>query len=375
MILERSLSSAKRRIDSLDWDIKRGREKADDVAGLVKLCAQTKEIDTSTTRYCFDEYFDKCDTATSKSLFVAAVAIIQDLTRVQKGIKDLNLMIAKGILMDEAAVIVANLTPFNEIETIKQTIQLLEETLHKGINNDITKLNTQTLAMILKANVNQKLANSKEIKVSVNKDVFSKINYISQTLKPLQDLEIQNHGEDPVWLFINAYGIPSEPAKISERGISLTRTFYKIDGTKINPENLSLGERVVVVLTGKITDPVHESHLMISEWLPAGFTHTNTIINYQWLKDTVDNINVQKRHDRYIVSWKQPKDIVDFKIAYEVIAIHTGSFQQPGTHIENMINPAQYASYTPTTVIVKENSTKQEVPIPSPELELKHEDA
>ena len=354
IMIEKVLRSGKEKINSADWQIKQGREKADNIAGLFKLCSQTKEIDTATTRYCFDEYFEKCESAVAKSLFIAAVATIQDLTRVQKGIKELNLLITKGIAVDEAAAIVAHLTPFKEIEIIKQTIQSMIEALHKGMDSDITRLNTQTLAMILKANFGDKLPTTKEIKVSINKTMFNEKNHLAQAIKPLQDLAIQNHGSDSVWLFINAYGIASEPAPVHERGIAVTRAFYKVDGTKIDPENMNLGERVVVVLTGKISNSVHESYLMLSEWLPAGFTHTNTIANYRWLKDAQDNATVQKRHDRYIASWRQPAKVEEFKIAYEVIATHTGKFQQPGIHIENMINPAQYATYTPTTVVVKE---------------------
>ncbi len=359
ILIEKALAAAKRTIHSAEWQIKHERKKADDIAWLVKLCAQTKEIDTATTRYCFDEYFENCDTAVAKALFVAAVASIQDLARVQKGIKALSLLITKGIAVDEAAAIVAHLAPFKEIEVIKQTIEAIGETLHKGMGNEITHLNTQTLAMILKANFTDKPPNAKEIKVSINKSIFTAKSQLAQAIKPLQDLAVQNHGDDSVWLFINAYGIAAEPAPIKESGMIVIRTFHKVDGTKIEAENITLGERVVVVLAGKLTDPAHESCIMLSEWLPAGFTHTNTIANYPWLKETTDNLTVQKRHDRCIAAWKQPAKVAEFKIAYEVIATHTGKFQQPGLHIENMVNPAQYATYTPTTVVVKANATKE----------------
>jgi uncharacterized protein YfaS (alpha-2-macroglobulin family) len=336
-------------------------EPGDNIAGLVKLCAQTKEIDTATTRYCFDEYFEKCDTAIGKALFIAAVANIQDLARVQRGIQELTTGIAKGIGFDEAAAIVAQLTPFKEIEVIKQTIQALEETLRKGMGNDIARLNTQTLAMILKANFTYLTPTAKEIKVSINQTIFNEKNHLVQAIKPLQDLVIKNHGDDSLWLFINAYGIAAEVAPVTEKGIMVARTFYKVDGSKIEPEKMMLGERVVVVvLEGKITDSSNESYLMLSEWLPAGFTHTNTIANYGWLKDSNNGVVVQKRHDRYIASWKQPTNLAEFKIAYEVIATHTGKFQQPGIHIENMLNPACFATYTPTTVVVQEKFEKKD---------------
>ena len=123
-----------------------------------------------------------------------------------------------------------------------------------------------------------------------------------------------------------------------------------------------LGERVVVVIEGKMDEQKNESYLMLSEWLPAGFSHSNSVPNYDWLKVVTDTL-VQKRHDRYIASWKHLPQVAGFKIAYEIIATHSGKFQHPGLHVENMLNPSQYASYTPSTTIIHEVQHKKlEVP-------------
>jgi len=355
-IVKNALAFAKRQINSIDWKIKQGREKADNIAWLVKLCAISQEIDTATIRYCFDEYFDKCETAIAKSMFIATVASIQDLTRVQKGIKQLQTIIEKGVSLDEAASIASHLSSFRTIETINQLVETLEEVLNKGIDQDITRLNTQTLAMLLKANVDNALATTKNIKVKINQESYNEKNFVSHTLNPLQDVIIENVGDDSLWLFVNAYGIPSEPGDKKENGIKIIRTFYKPDGTKINNENIILGERVVVVLEGTVENIAVEGYWLISDWLPAGFTHSNTLSNYEWLKDVKDGSTVQKRHDRYVASWRQPANAGAFKMAYEVIATHTGKFQQPGLYVENMVNPAQYATYTPLSITVKEKS-------------------
>ena len=357
ILIKNALDFAKRQVNSIDWKIKQGREKADSIAWLVKLCAISQEIDTATTRYCFDEYFQKCETIVAKSMFIAAVASIQDLSRVQKGIKELKTNIEKGVSLDEAATVAAHLSPFRAIDSINQVVEMLEHTTRKGIDQDITHLNTQTLAMLLKANVEHISTTTKttEVKVQINKESYNEKNFVFHSLNPLQDVAIQNNGDESVWLFVNAYGIPSEPASAKENGIKITRSFYKPDGTKINHENIILGERVIVVLEGNVENTTHEGYWLISDWLPAGFTHSNTLSNYEWLKDIKDS-TIQKRHDRFIASWRQPLNTSSFKIAYEVIATHIGKFQQPGLYVENMINPAQYATYAPLTIRVKESS-------------------
>lgn len=353
ILIKNALNFAKRKINSIDWQIKQNREKADNIAWLVKLCAMEQEIDTATTRYCFDEYFQKCETIIAKSMFVSAVASIQDLARVQKGLKQLKVEIAKGVSLDEAATVAAHLSPFRTINGIPEVIESLEERLHKGIDADITHLNTQTLAMLLKANFDYVSATAKEIKVKINQESYNEKNFVSHTLRPLQDVTIQNNGDDPIWLFVNAYGIPSDPIDEKESGVKIKRTFYKPDGTTINPENIKLGERIIIVLEGHIENTTVEGYWLISDWLPAGFTHSNTLSNYEWLKE-VNSTATQKRHDRFVASWRQPANVETFKIVYEVIATHIGKFQMPGLHAENMITPAQYATYTPLTITVKE---------------------
>ncbi|MCX7343152.1 MAG: MG2 domain-containing protein [Proteobacteria bacterium] len=355
-MVEKAVQFAKNQINSIDWQIRDGRKKADCIAGFVKLCSQAKKIDTATTRYCFDEYFEKCDTPVGKALFTAAVASIQDLGRVKRGVKSLESAISKGITLDDAASIVAHLTPFKEIDIIEEMLQTLNKILQNGMNGDITKLNTQTLAMILKSNFGYAVPNSKKIKISVNEKSYNANSNLNLAIKPLDELAVQNQGDDSIWLFINAYGIPKEPEPTAEKGIKCTRTFHKTDGTKIDPQNMTIGERVVVIIEGKISAQENEGFMMLSEWLPAGFTHTNTTSNYEWLKGTTDNATIQKRHDRYIASWKQPAKSEEFKIVYEIIATHTGKFQHPGLHVENMINPSHYASYAPTTTVVQDGN-------------------
>ncbi len=353
ILIKNAMDFAKRQINSIDWKIKQGREKADDIAWLVKICACEQEIDTATTRYCFDEYFKKCDTVVGKSIFISAVASIQDLARVEKGIKHIKTEIEKGVSFENAVMISAHLSQFGNIQCVSEVMKTLEEIIHKSINEDITRLNTQTLAMLLKANADSISAASKELKVNINKASFIEKHSLSYKLDPLQDITIENYGDDPLWLFVNAYGIGSEHVPQKESGIKVSRTFYKPDGSKVNPEKIILGERIIIVLEGHIDDTNHEGYWLISDWLPCGFTHSNTLSNYDWLKDLNDSAAVQKRHDRYIASWKQPTKEHGFKIAYEVIATHTGKFQQPGLYVENMLNPTQYAHYESVKLDIK----------------------
>jgi uncharacterized protein YfaS (alpha-2-macroglobulin family) len=353
ILIEKAMVCAKRQINSIGWKIKQYKEKVDSIAWLVKLCAMSQEIDTATTRYCFDEYFEKSETIAAKSLFIAAVASIQDLARVQKGIEELKEDIKKGVSLDEVAAVAAHLSPFKTIESVNQLIESLEKILHEGINADITHLNTQTITMLLIAAADYLPTSATDIKLTINKTMYNEKSFVNHILNPLQDVTIQNHKDESIWLFVNTYGIPSEPMGKKENGVNVVRTFYKPDGTKINHEDIILGDRIIVVLEVKVENSAHEGRWLISDWLPAGFFHSNTLSNYEWLKDVL-GATIQKRHDRLVALCRQPANTESFKIAYEVVATHIGKFQQPGLYVENMINPAQYATYSSQTIIVKE---------------------
>ena len=357
-MLEKALQFAKNRINSCDWQIRDGRLKADDIAGFVKLCAQAKKIDTATLRYCFDEYFEKCETIVGKAQFIAAIARIQDLGRIKRGVQAIESGVNKGINLDDAAQVVATLTPVKDVEIIAQQLQLLNEILHGCMKLDITKINTQTLAMILKANSGATPSTADGLKLVINETEFNAKSNITHVLKPLDNIKVKNNGSDSVWIFINAYGIPEEVTLTSEKGIKCRRTFYKIDGTKVDSHKITLGERIVVVIEGTMDSQENESYLMLSEWLPAGFSHANSVPNYDWLKG-ITSAMVQKRHDRYLASWKHPAKSTEFKIAYEIIPTHSGKFKYPGLHVENMLNPSQYASYMPDTAIIHEEQKKK----------------
>lgn len=353
-VLEKAINSIHRESDRFNQYFKTDEKTA---AWLIKLCGQTKEFDTSTVRYCFDNFFSKCTSCVAQAMFTATIAEKQDLTRLSQAIKALNENIDKGISVEESVAMAAHLAPYTNIESIKKIVDSLAENLQKTQKEPIERLNVETLCMILKAQFENITTNkNKELKFKINdKEVTANNSYFT-TLDAIKDLEIANNSDNEIWIFTNTYGISkAESAKTEENGVQLNRKFFDVNGKEIDQKNIKIGDRIIVVLEATIdSDKTRVTgYWLISEWLAAGFSHDYTLTKYEWLTDLTPISYSQKRHDRYIASIKTKPLQNKIKIAYEVIATSIGEFAQPGIYIENMLNPKIFATYEPLKMVIE----------------------
>jgi uncharacterized protein YfaS (alpha-2-macroglobulin family) len=357
-ILEKAITAIHREANNFNRYIKNNQKTA---AWLIKICGQTKEFDTSTVRYCFDNFFDKCDSAVAKALFVSTVAQIQDLARLTQGIKELKNAIAKGISVEDSVDIAAHLAPYTEIDSIKTIVDSVAAALTNPPQESIERVNTQTLAMVLKAQFENLTDNSKNktLKATINNHEINKQNSYFYTLDSVKDTKISNEGDEAIWVFTNTYGTPKqEPTKTQESGVQVAKNLFDISGKAIEQEHIKIGDKVVVVLEITIDKDKAKNtgYWLISDWLPSGLSHTNVFSKYEWLQDLTTLSLEQKRHDRYVASFKTKPHQNTITIAYETIATCIGEFVQPGLYIENMLTPEIFASYEPTKMIVEKTS-------------------
>lgn len=355
-VLDKAIKAIHRESDSFNRYVKNDSKTG---AWLMKLCAQTKEFDTSTIRYCFDNFFEKCESAIAKALFVATVAQIQDLARLSQGIKALKESISKGISVEDSVTIAAHLAPYTNIESVKEVVDSVTEALTKIPQESIERFNTQTLAMVLKARFENTInAKHKPMQGTIDSSSIPEQSSYFYTLDLVKDTKITNNGDEPIWVFTNTYGITKqESITKKENGVQIERKLFDINGQEIEKEHIKLGDRVVIVLEIKIDKDKakHTGYWLVSEWLPAGLSHTNVFTKYEWLQNLSTLSLEQKRHDRYVASFKTKPHQNTITIAYEVIATALGEFIQPGIYIENMLNPAVFATYEPTKMVIEKN--------------------
>jgi uncharacterized protein YfaS (alpha-2-macroglobulin family) len=185
---------------------------------------------------------------------------------------------------------------------------------------------------------------------------------------------VRNNGTQPVYAAVSTRGVPTTPLPAEAKGIEITRSFHKPDGSDANLGQVRQNDRLIVLLSGKAQDQNDYSYreLAILDLLPAGFEIEAPLEAenvYRWLPKLDETTIVQARDDRYFatVHLGEPYDPFGrwgrvrrdgsypngFKLAYVVRAVTPGSYVVPAFQVEDMYRPAFLARTAPgrTTVL------------------------
>jgi len=167
----------------------------------------------------------------------------------------------------------------------------------------------------------------------------------------LAPVRIANAGDEPTDITLTTYGVPETPEPAGGNGYAMGRAYYSMEGSPIDPNGVSVGTRMVVVVTVR---PFGEraARLMVDDPLPAGFEIDNPnlirggdIRGLDWL-ETANAEMTEFRTDRFLaaVDWRSEEAI---QLAYIVRAVSPGSFHHPAASVEDMYRPA-YRAHTDT---------------------------
>ena len=166
---------------------------------------------------------------------------------------------------------------------------------------------------------------------------------------------MKNEGERPVWLQVTARGVPKEPQPAATNGLSVTRTYYTLDGKLADLSKMRQTDRAVVSLTGRnIAGGYHEVALL--DLLPAGFEIESvlteeTVKSFRFLPKLTPTRIAEARDDRFFASfnlgnrtyrswWDDDGKFGNiYHVAYIVRAITPGSFAHPAAHVSDMYAP------------------------------------
>ena len=167
------------------------------------------------------------------------------------------------------------------------------------------------------------------------------------TLAPTQPLPaIKNTGDTPLHIALTVSGPPA-PGEIKDQGYELQRWLFDSSGKQIDSSTLRQGDIAVVVLTGRFTGQ-GEAQPVLLDPLPAGWTVEAVSIadpgsRYPWLKDLTGGGNAIVADGLYSTMPRLTGDKREFKVAYVVRATSRGQFGQPGTLIEDRLQPDKWA--------------------------------
>ncbi|MER9598478.1 alpha-2-macroglobulin family protein [Mesorhizobium sp. M0244] len=165
-------------------------------------------------------------------------------------------------------------------------------------------------------------------------------------------LTIVNTGSNPLQAVVTTVASPIQPLPASGNGFTISRTYYKLDGTEANVTEVKQNERYVVVL--KVYEQnTWPSRLLITDLLPAGFEIDNPglvssaqLTNFSWLAPT-DAAHLEFRDDRFVAAFNPNDGDRHITLAYVVRAVTPGTYAHPAATIEDMYRP-QYSARTAT---------------------------
>jgi len=160
---------------------------------------------------------------------------------------------------------------------------------------------------------------------------------------------LANAGSEPVQVVVTVSGNPIEAEPAISRGYAVERSYYRLDGSQVQPSNVKQNDRMVVVL--KVTESeAKEARLLLVDRLPAGFeidnpnlVDSNTVASLSWIKRDVEPAHTEYRDDRFVAAFdRKPDQPAFFTVAYMVRAVSPGIYVYPAAQVEDMYRPERY---------------------------------
>ena len=186
---------------------------------------------------------------------------------------------------------------------------------------------------------------------------------------------VTNQGTHALWYDLSFIATPDPVSTTSHenRGFSIDKHFYTLDGEPVDPSQIARNSRIVVVIKGTIQDSAIK-HPLITDWLPAGFEIENPTISgidasdgLKWLGKKSALLHAAYRDDRFEAALQNDSNN-SFVTAYLVRAVTTGSFTLPPARIEDMYQP-RYRAFSPLMqgkLLIKLPQDIQRVNTPAP---------
>lgn len=160
---------------------------------------------------------------------------------------------------------------------------------------------------------------------------------------------VTNTGEEAVQAVISVSGAPLAPEPAAERGFSIEREYFTLDGEKTDIVQVKQNQRFVVVL--RITEQQPQfGRIIVADYLPAGFEIDNPRLvssgetgALDWIENAREPVHSEFRDDRFTAAFERnSKDAPVFAVAYVVRAVSPGKYVLPQAYVEDMYRPDRF---------------------------------
>ncbi|WP_375413031.1 alpha-2-macroglobulin [uncultured Bradyrhizobium sp.] len=317
-------------------------------------------------RYLADTKLSNLATPIAKSQLAAALALVGDRGRAEqvyaaaleslapKPVLEFGRVDYGSALRDAAALVSLGSEGNAPSATLTQAVQRVEAA--RGLTPYTSTQENAWLVLASRALSKEALA------LDVNGSPVKTALYRSYKAADMagQPIRITNTGDTPVQAVVSVSGAPVTPEPAASNGFRIERSYFTLGGKPADPTKAKQNDRFAVVL--KITEAKPEyGHIMVSDYLPAGFEIDNPHLvssgdsgTLDWIEDGEEPENTEFRDDRFTAAIDRGSDDkAVFTVAYVVRAVSPGKYVLPQAYVEDMYNPSRYGRTGTGTVEVR----------------------
>ena len=161
---------------------------------------------------------------------------------------------------------------------------------------------------------------------------------------------MRTRGAAAAQVVVNVTGNPTSFEPAASNGYAIERTYYKLDGTQVDPAQVRQNDRLVIVL--KVTEAAAKTaRVLLVDRLPAGFEIDNPkLVDSDAVaalpngsRREVEPVHTEYRDDRFVAAFDRDTDqAAFFTVAYMVRAVAPGSYVHPPAVVEDMYRPERF---------------------------------
>jgi len=306
-------------------------------------------------RYLADTKLNNLATPIAKAQLAAALALVGDKARAERVYAAAADSLAPkpalefgrvdyGSALRDAAALVSLASEGNAPRaTLMQAVSRVEAA--RGLTPYTSTQENAWLVLAARALANETMAMDVD-GTPVKTALYRSYKAAEMSGKPIK---ITNTGDAPVQAVVSVGGSPVTPEPAATNGFKVERNYFTLDGKPVDVSKVKQNDRFAVVL--KVTEAKPEfGHIMVSDYLPAGFEIDNPHLvssgetgTLDWIEDGEEPEDTEFRDDRFTAAIdRAANDKAVFTVAYVVRAVSPGKYVLPQAYVEDMYNPSRY---------------------------------
>lgn len=308
-------------------------------------------------RYLADTKLNAFGSALSRAQVAAALALLGDRGRAQtafasaldkiRAVKDDRFSRPDyGSRLRDGAGVLALAAEANQGRDLLQRASLVVEEARNGVSYTSTQENAW---MVLAAEGLSSQAEALRLTVDGAPQAGALFRSWKGDALEGRPVTVANAGQVASQVVLTLSGVPTTPEPAASQGYAVERSYYKLDGAKVEPNTIRQNDRLVVVL--KVTEPEAKyARLLLVDMLPAGLEIDNpklmdadALQGLPWLKREIEPVAAEYRDDRFVAALdREPGQPAFFTLAYMVRAVSPGRYVHPPATVEDMYRPDRF---------------------------------